>query len=314
MRRIIIDTDMGIDDLMAIAFMLYFPEVNIEAITTVYGVVEVGLSSKNALKILEALGKKDIPVYQGVGKPLVRSSFKNGRFVHGDNGLGNVSLLEPTQTVMSKHAVDFIIDEVMKKPNKIEILALGPITNIALALSLKPEIAKKIKKIVFMGGAFLSPGNVSPMASSNVFKDPESLKVVLDSGVSFTFVGLDVTKKVIFTAQDLNTLKKTGKAGKLVSDVCQFRIGLAATEVIEGDRKGFISSDAVTAIYTINQDLFRTKSLAVDVEIKGEYTYGKTVGDFNNQYGKEPNAIVCMGVNAKRAADFYIQQFVKNAL
>lgn len=312
MNRIVIDSDPGIDDAMAIMLALSSPGIQVDAITTVFGNVELDLCTKNALRILEVADRTEIPVAPGAAKPLVKEDVRDARFVHGDNGLGDVELPEPQTRPIDMHAVDFIIDRIMSNPGEISIVALGPLTNVALAICREPRIVKNAKELVFMGGVFLGPGNASPVASANVLSDPEALKVVLDSGVCPTLVGLDVTTRVTFTEGHMRALRaRNPRVGAFIADVCEFRVKLARKRLIDGNEAGFISSDAVTMTYVVQPSFFRAQMLPVDVETKGRLTYGETVADFSGHWGKGPNAKVCLEIDAQAVAEFYVQQLTQ---
>ncbi|HET7638948.1 MAG TPA: nucleoside hydrolase, partial [Ktedonobacteraceae bacterium] len=167
MRRIILDTDPGIDDALALMLALASPEVRIEAVTTVSGNVHVDFTTRNALALLELLGRGDIPVARGSAWPLLRKPV-DAAFVHGDNGLGQVELPEPHIKTVGKHAIDVIIETILSAPGEISLVAIGPLTNIALAARREPAIIQQVREVVIMGGALLVPGNDTPAAEFNI--------------------------------------------------------------------------------------------------------------------------------------------------
>ena len=194
MKRVIIDTDPGIDDAAAILMALACPELSVEALTTVFGNGPVDMCTDNARRILLAAGRSDIPVYKGAGRPLLRDP-NNGwaLHVHGPDALGNLDPLLPQsslQSLESQHAALGIIDSVMASPGEVTILALGRLTNLALAISLEPRLAQSVAGIIAMGGAVNVPGNVSPVASANLYEDPEAAAIVYRSGAPLVQVGL----------------------------------------------------------------------------------------------------------------------------
>src|SRR5579862_3680594 len=168
MHRVILDTDPGIDDALALYLALAAPELQLEALTTVSGNVHVDLTTRNALALLELAGRSDIPVARGSDRPLVRQPVV-ADFVHGGNGLGNVELPAPQTRPVSQHAVDLIIERVMSAPGEITLVPIGPLTNIALAVRREPRIAHHVREVVIMGGAVRRPGNASPVAEFNIF-------------------------------------------------------------------------------------------------------------------------------------------------
>ena len=196
MKRVIIDTDPGIDDAAAILLALASPELSVEAITTIYGNGPVEICTPNALRILYAAGRLDIPVYRGASKPLLRAPNEGwASLVHGNDALGNTNLPMPPdceERLGSRHATIEIINRVMASPGEITILALGRLTNLALALSLEPRLALDVAEVVLMGGALRVPGNVSPVASANLYEDPEAASLLYSSGARLVQVGLDV--------------------------------------------------------------------------------------------------------------------------
>src|SRR5579862_7414849 len=193
-RRIIIDTDPGVDDAMAIFLALRSPELKVEAITPVAGNVPLELTLPNALRLVEIAGRRDIPVAAGASAPLVRR-LVTARYAHGENGLGGVDFPAPSLKPVSESAVEMIRRIVRSSPGEITVVALGPLTNVATALKADPELAKMIRAIVLMGGS-LSGGNITPAAEFNFYVDPEGARIVFDAGVPITMVGLDVTRKV----------------------------------------------------------------------------------------------------------------------
>src|SRR5215469_16178453 len=181
MPRIILDTDPGIDDALALFLALASPEVQLEAITTVSGNVDVHKTTRNALALLELAGRTDIPVARGCAEPLVRQVV-SAAHVHGDNGLGGVVLPEPHTRPVSQHAIEVIIEKILAAPGEITLVPIGPLTNIALALRTEPRLAEQVREVVIMGGALLVPGNVTAAAEFNIYADPHAAHMVLHAG------------------------------------------------------------------------------------------------------------------------------------
>ena len=204
-RRVIIDTDPGVDDALAILLALRSPELQVEAITPVAGNVPLEFTLPNALKLVEIAGRTDVPVAGGARHPLVRK-LVTGEHVHGNNGLAGVEFPEPKIKPVAESAPEMIRKIVKANPGEITIVAVGPLTNVALALRADPDLAAKIKAIVIMGGS-LSGGNVTPAAEFNLYVDPEAARIVFDAGVPLTMVGLDVTRKVLFTDERLKVME-----------------------------------------------------------------------------------------------------------
>ena len=204
-RRIILDTDPGVDDALAIFLALRSPELKVEAITPVSGNVPLALTLPNALRLVEIAGRTDVPVAAGAATPLLRR-LVTATYVHGDNGLGGADFPEPKLKPVSENAAQLICRMVRESPGQITIVGIGPLTNVATALKSDSDLAPKIKEIVVMGGS-LSAGNITPSAEFNFYVDPEAAKIVFDSGVPITMVGLNVTEKVLLGEQQINILQ-----------------------------------------------------------------------------------------------------------
>src|SRR3989442_2304199 len=179
--RVIIDTDPGIDDAAAILFALHSPVLQVEAITTVFGNVEVEQCTRNALTILEVAGRAGIPVHQGSARPLTQEP-NYAKYIHGDNGLGDIDLDFPSARPASTGAVDALISRIMAAPGEITLIALGPLTNVAVALAAEPRLAHNVRRLILMGGAVLTWGNVTPGASANRYNDPDTARIAYRSG------------------------------------------------------------------------------------------------------------------------------------
>src|SRR5437868_13899528 len=205
MRRIILDTDPGIDDALALFLALASPEVQLEAITTVSGNVDVAFTTYNALTLLELAGRTDIPVARGCDRPLIRQPF-NAAFVHGDNGLGGLQLPEPRIQPVAVHAVDVIIEKILAAPGEITLVTIGPLTNIALALRREPRIAQQVREVVIMGGALRVPGNTTPSAEFNIYVDPHAAHIVLHAGWPIRLVSLDTTMQAELRREQVEML------------------------------------------------------------------------------------------------------------
>ena len=206
--RIIIDTDPGIDDAMAIVYALASPELDVIGLTTVFGNAHVEICTTNALRILEVAGRPDIPVAQGAGRPLASAYRGPATHVHGVNGLADVPLPDASRDA---HALDldaahFIIEQVMSAPGEITLVPIGPLTNIALAILLRPDLPQHLAGMVIMGGAAFVPGNASPAAEANIFNDPEAADIVFGADCPIVMCGLDVTEATIMTSAQIDAL------------------------------------------------------------------------------------------------------------
>ncbi len=274
-RRIILDIDPGIDDAMAVLLATQSPELRIEAITVVSGNVIVDLGAENALKLVELAGRPDIIVAKGAKYPLQRKLI-TAQSIHGKNGLGDVELPAPSKKLDPRHAVHVIVDIVNANPGEITLVPVGPLTNIALALLQDPTLREKVPEIILMGGSVIG-GNASPAAEANIYNDPEAAKVVFNSGIPITMVGLGATSQAKLYRKHLPTLANSGSPiGKFVANISDFYIGFS-------ERIGFEGSDLhdPLAVGMAFDKTFAKKlwPMHIDVETKGDLTYGETVAN-----------------------------------
>lgn len=217
MRKMIIDTDTGSDDAVALALGLLANHVEILGITTVSGNCDLEQATLNALMTVEKCGK-DTPVYKGCSLPLLREKKIDAVAVHGDDGMGDLDLIHPTQVAQDKHGVDFIIEMVKEYPNEVEIAIIGPATNIALAIMKEPLIMKQVKHYYIMGTGGFALGNASTMAEFNVYADAESYVPLLRSDVSKTIIGFDVCIANTFVSEEIEILRHKNDLGKFLMD------------------------------------------------------------------------------------------------
>jgi pyrimidine-specific ribonucleoside hydrolase len=273
-RRIIIDTDPGVDDAMAIFLALRSPELKVEAITAVSGNVPLEMTLPNALRLVEIAGRTDVPVAGGASVPLVRRLI-TAKYVHGNNGLGGVEFPAAKLKPVSETAVELISRLVRENPGQITIVAVGPLTNIATLLRADPEIARMIPHIVIMGGS-LSGGNITPAAEFNLYVDPEAARIVFDAGIPLTMVGLDVTEKVLLREEHIRALEGSRDpvsqaAGKIMrATLNRAHQGIDATVIA--------MHDPLTVASLIDPKLLKLADYYVEVETEGELTAGMTVG------------------------------------
>ncbi|RWK60284.1 nucleoside hydrolase [Mesorhizobium sp.] len=294
-RKIIIDTDPGQDDAVAILLALGSAELEIVGMTAVAGNVPLRLTEKNARKICELAGRSDIKVYAGAIRPLARE-LVTAEEVHGETGLNGPQLPEPTMKLQDQYAVDFIVETLMKEESgTITLCALGPLTNVALALIREPKIAPRIKEIVLMGGGFFEGGNVTPTAEFNIYVDPHAADVVFKSGIPIVMMPLDVTHKALTTAKRTQAFRKLGT-----------RVGTATTEMLEfferfdeekyGTDGGPLHDPCVIA-YLLRPELFRGRNCNVTVETASELTMGMTVIDWWGVTKRPNNAMVMRDID-----------------
>ena len=278
-RELIIDTDPGADDVVALFLAMASPEeLNIRAITTVAGNVRLDKTSRNARLAREWAGREDIPVYAGAGRPLVRTPIYAAE-VHGEEGLTGVQVHEPKQPLAQGSAVQYLVDTLAAaKPQSITLVMLGPQTNLALALTQRPEIAKGIQEVVVMGGAHFNGGNITPVAEFNLFADPHAAQVVLASGVPMTYLPLDVTHKLLTSDARLKQLAAVNNhASQLVVDILNAYI---KHDMDQYSLPGGPVHDASVIAYLLKPELFSGRRIHVSIDSREGPTFGQTVADW----------------------------------
>lgn len=297
-RPVIIDTDPGIDDALAIAIALFAPELDVKLITTVAGNVGLDLVTHNALRLLKYFGKEEIPVAKGAAEPLVRP-FSDASSVHGKTGMEGFDFPEPTQSVLEENAVDAMRRVLMNSEEKITLLPIGPLTNIALLLKTYPEVKDKIREIVLMGGS-AGRGNKGVMSEFNIVSDPEAAYIVFHSGVKLTMVGLDVGLKALVLPEDSETIRDMNKTGKMA--YCLFKKYRGGSF-----NTGLKMYDASAVAYLLRPDLFTTVETYVDVELAGSMTFGCTLVDLRGYLGQPDNATVCMDIDSEGFRRWFVE-------
>lgn len=252
-HKIILDTDPGIDDAMAIFFAFQSPDIDVLGLTTVYGNVPVSMSTRNALTLCE-LADQDIPVAKGVAMPWVGPESTYAHFVHGDDGFGNINFPASEREPDPRSAAQFIVDMARKYPGEITLVAIGPLGNLALALRLEPELPKLVKGVSIMGGAAFVPGNVTPVAEANIWNDAHAAEIVFDADWELTMFGLDVTNAVPFTPDFMDGLQaNNAKLGGFVKEAAKFYTDFYSQN--REDRVCFFH-DAMPIAHLIQPELF----------------------------------------------------------
>ncbi|KAH0779585.1 hypothetical protein KY290_006012 [Solanum tuberosum] len=275
-EKIIIDTDPGIDDSMAILMAFQTPEVEILGLTTIFGNATTKAATRNALILCETAGYPDIPVAEGSLETLKRGEPHIADFVHGSDGLGNLFLPSPNSKKIEKSASEFLVDKVSEYPGEVSILALGPLTNLALAVKRDSNFASKVKRVVILGGSFFALGNANPAAEANIYGDPEAADIVFTSGANIDVVGINITTQIKMTDADLDELRQSeGKHAKLLCDMCKFYRDF---HVKSEGVYGVFPHDPVTFVALVRPDLFTYKKGVVRVETQGICT-GHTLLD-----------------------------------
>src|SRR5579863_1754732 len=313
MLRLLIDTDPGIDDALALFLALASPDVQLEAVTTVSGNVHVDLTTSNALALLELAGRPNIPVARGSDRPLVRQPVI-ADYVHGRNGLGEVALPDPQGQPLANHAVDVIIQKIMEAPGEITLVAIGPLTNVALAVRREPRIAQLVREVVIMGGALRVPGNVTPAAEFNIFADPHAAHIVIHAGWPIRLVSLDVTNRADLQREHVNALAASDHpVTQIMKRMVDYHLD------VFGKARGiaaFHMHDPLSLAAAIQPDLITWKPAYVDVELSGTLTLGATVAYFEKVEDIDPalahprrsNVLASTGVDIERFITMYIER------
>lgn len=318
-RRVIIDTDPGVDDAMAILLALNSPELKVEALTVVPGNVEAWQGLENALKLTSLANRCDLPVAGGAQHPL-NQKLITAQFWHGKNGLANVELPASKCKADARFGPDLIIELVHKHPHEITLIPIGPLTNIALAVSKDPSIVPLVKDIVIMGGS-ISGGNVDGAAEANIYGDPEAASIVFTAGWMVTMIGSDVGERTIMTRKYLNDLQSAhGPESDFVARLADFYL----TRSEKSGYAGAAMYDPLAVGTVIDSTLVTLKDMHVDIETRGEFTRGETVanrmgsnennvlhGDHYEIEGViplKPNARVCLASDADRFLRLFISR------
>ena len=286
-RKIIIDTDPGQDDALAILLALGSPELDVLGITCVAGNVPLPLTIRNAQLVCELAGRRDIKIFAGCGRPMVRD-LVTAEAVHGQTGLDGPDWDEPTMGVQDMHAVDWLVEVLMAADDgEITLCPVGPITNVAMAMVREPRIIPKIAEIVTMGGGFFVGGNTTPVAEFNVYVDPHAADVMYRSGVPIVTMPLDVTHKALVSPEWIESVRAIGgDVGDKTAAMLSF---YGRYDIERYNERGGPLHDPATIAYLLNPDLYGGKDVFVEVETHSELTMGMTVVDYWNRWERPPN-------------------------
>lgn len=266
-EKVIIDTDPGIDDSMTLLMAFQTPEIEVLGLTTVFGNCGTEDATRNALLLCEIAGRPGIPVAEGSHEPLKRGKPRAADFVHGSDGMGNLFLPAPLGKKDEKSASEFLVDKVSQYPGQVSVLALGPLTNLALAIKRDSSFASKVKKVVILGGAFFASGNVNPAAEANIYGDPEAADIVFTSGADIFVVGINITTQVILKDADISELRiSKGKHAQLLCDMIRF---YRDWHVKSDGVYGIFLHDPVCFAALVRPDLFTFRKGVVRVETQG---------------------------------------------
>ena len=306
---IIIDTDPGQDDAVAILLALASPELEVLGITAVAGNVPLALTELNARKICELAGRSDIKVYSGAIRPMVRS-LVTAEEVHGKTGLDGPVLPDPVMPLQTQHAVDFLVHTFMSHTaGTIPLCTLGPLTNVALALVREPRIASRIKQIVAMGGGYFEQGNVTPSAEFNIYVDPHAARIVFEAGIPLTLIPLDCTHQALTTASRVEAFRAMPNAsGPAVAAMLDFFERFDENKY--GTDGGPLHDPCVIA-WLLKPSLFTGRLVNVSVECESELTMGATVVDWWGVTKRPRNATVVRSIDAEAFFDLLIDRIAK---
>jgi inosine-uridine nucleoside N-ribohydrolase len=296
-ERILLDCDPGHDDAIALLLALASPEIELLGVTTVAGNQTLEKTTANAIRVLDFVGRDDVTVAAGAARPLVREPFV-AAYVHGETGLDGPDLPPPQREPVAQHAVDFLAERVRGTT----LVAVGPLTNVALLLALHPDATPA--RIVLMGGS-IGLGNVTPAAEFNIWADPEAAARVFASGLDLTMVGLDVTHQALLRDEHVERLRASGRTGRMVAELYDFFHRFHATTY------GFTGSpihDAVALAYVFKPELMQTELRHVAIECESELTRGRTVVDLWRRTANEPNAHVGVGVDAEGFVELLLER------
>jgi inosine-uridine nucleoside N-ribohydrolase len=301
-HRLIIDTDPGVDDALAILLAAYSPRIELLGLTTVFGNVDVATATRNAGHLV-SLMPRPVPVAAGAAIPLLQPPRPHAAVVHGHNGFGEVAIdFDPGFAPLRQSAVEFIIEQVRAQPGEITLVPLGPLTNIALALRLAPDIATKVKQVVLMGGAVYQRGNVSPVAEANIVCDPHAAQIVFSGAWPITMVGLDVTYRTIMPEARMEALRAhSPRVGGFLADIARHYAGFYRRQF---GFDGFSMHDPATVVQLLQPGLFGTQRGQIEVVCEGR-ALGKTlfapasVPFPTPGWGERDNVEVCLSVDGE---------------
>lgn len=311
--KVIYDTDPGIDDAMALLLALSSPEIEIVGLTTVFGNTNIEATTRNALNLLDLAGRSDIPVAKGAGQALLLPPGPTGEFVHGDDGMGNIgwtTVHNAGQKPIPMHAAQFIVETIMQNPGQITLVAVGPMTNLGLALQLEPRIAQHARGVVIMGGSVLASGNVSPTAEANIHADPHAAALMFGAGWDVTMAGLGVTTATLMDDAFFAALGQShNKFGQFIAQIVPFyqkfhreRYGLADGNVHTHDPSAFA--------YLIDPTLFAGERWSVVVPLDG-VSAGTTIADRSGHFFDTPKTHCLMQVDSARFLAMFRERLAK---
>ena len=301
--RIILDCDPGHDDAIALLLALASPELDLLGVTTVSGNQTVDKTTANAIRVLDHVGKPEVPVAAGADRPLVRTR-EVAAHVHGDTGLDGPELPPPSRRAGREHAIEWIANTLAAAGDPVILVATGPLTNVALFLARYPELSSRLERIVLMGGA-IGEGNVTPAAEFNIWVDPEAAQRVFTSRVPLHMVGLDVTHQALLTPSHVRRLAASGASGRLVADLYDF---YARFHRRRYGWDGAPIHDAVAMAHVIDDAILTTRYCGVVVDTESELSRGRTNVDLGDTTGWARNCHVAVGIHAGRFLELLVER------
>lgn len=310
-RKIILDTDPGVDDAMAIFYALDSPELEVVGLTTVYGNAHTETTTYNALALLELAGRPDIPVARGASTNLAGTFTTPADFVHGKDGQGDAGIAAPTGRAVDEDAAHFIVRTVMAAPGEITLVPVGPLTNIALAMQLEPRLTQNLREIVLMGGSAFSHGNATPAAEANVHNDPEAADIVFGAACPITMAGLDVTEKIQMTSGDLARIGTMGNAkADQLARILPFYLDFHAA--VDG-LDGIHVHDSTAISYLLAPDAFTWEEYAIRVDTGSSFSRGTTVPstgtkDTDKAWAGRTAVRILTGADARRLVELELSR------
>ncbi len=309
-KRILIDADPGIDDSCANLLALASPEISLEGTSIVHGNCSLEQGTINGLSVLELGNARQIPLSKGCEIPLVQPSLLAPE-THGNTGLGYAKLPDPRSKPIARHGCDFLIERILASPGEITLVAIGPLTNIALAVRQEPRLVHSIKELIIMGGAIRHEGNTTALAEFNTYVDPHAAHIIFHSEMPITLVPLDVTYQCILTIQDVERLQKIDSPiSTFIKDSTRFY--MEYHDDYQGI-EGCVINDPLALALTFAPELCHYQELPVDVDISGGVSMGKTFADFYN-YGKKPaNMKVALAVRPRDFLELFLERIEKLA-
>ena len=309
-KRILIDTDPGIDDALAILLALASPEISLEGLSVVHGNCSLEQATINSLSILELADASHIPVARGCELPLVQPSLLAPE-THGNTGLGYAKPPEPKTRPIRQHGSDFLIERILSNPGEITLVAIGPLTNVALAIRQEPRIVNALKELIIMGGAIRHEGNTTALAEFNTYVDPHAAYIVYHAGIPTTLVPLDVSYQCVLAQPDVDRLLQIDSPlTRFIADTTRFYMEFH--DEYQGV-EGCVINDPIALALTFAPELCDYQHLPVDVDISSSVSLGKTFADFYNYHKKPANMQVALGVRARDFIELFLERIERLA-